>query len=359
MNIVIAILVFGVVVLVHELGHFFAARACGVLVEEFSIGMGPRLFTVTRGDTDYSLRLFPIGGSCQMLGEDTDNQHDQAFGSKPIWKRAIILSAGVFMNFLLAFLAFLAVTAGTPYPLRVPVVHSLMPGYPAEAAGIQPGDRITNINGHGIHIYSDYMLAIDGNLDKPIDIQIMRGDVKHNFVVTPTFDAEGERYLIGFVWDARHSLLAAHDGSGEILTRASVWETMEIAYYNVFFSIKSTAHGLGRLLTFQANPNEFAGPIAIVAMVGDIQTESLEAGGIPLAVLNMVSFMALLSANLGVFNLLPVPALDGGRLVFLGIEGIRRKPIAPEKEGVVHLIGFVLLMVLAVFIAYNDILKLL
>ena len=361
MNILIAILVFGIVVLVHEIGHFVAARACGVLVEEFSIGMGPRLLKFKRGETLYSLRLFPIGGSCQMLGEDEENHDERSFNSKKIWKRAVILSAGVLMNLLLAFLAFLVYTSANPF--NVPVVRYVIPNSPAAAAGMQAGDRITKMNGHAINIQADSFLAMDGNHGEPIEVQFMRDGEKYAMTMTPILvineKTEAKEYKIGVNWDARLGVFYRDAELEALASRATIGETVATAFHNVSFSLKATIQGLGKLITFKANPEELAGPIGIVSMVGDIQTEAVEEGGISLAVWSLINFMALLSANIGLFNLLPFPALDGGRLVFLVIEKIRRKPIPPEKEGMVHLAGLALLLVLAVFVAYNDILKLL
>ena len=356
----IAILVFGVVVLVHEIGHFVAARACGVLVEEFSIGMGPRLFKVKRGATLYSLRAFPIGGSCRMLGEDEENPDERAFGRKPVWKRAVILAAGVAMNLLLALVAFLIYTSAMP--MRVPYVRDVMPGYPAEAAGIQAGDRITRMNGHSIYIYADYVLAMDGHRGEPFEVEFVHEGEKRTVEIVPVLvageDGEADRYLMGITWDIRAAIFGEEPAPEDNVARATVGETVATAWYNVRYSLNVTLYGLGKLITLQANPEELAGPIGIVVMVNDIQTQAMDMGGMSLAFWNLVNFMALLSANLGLFNFLPVPALDGGRLVFLLIEKIRRKPVPPEKEGMIHFVGLVLLMVLAVFIAYNDIAKL-
>jgi len=361
LSILIAILVFSVVVIVHELGHFFAARASGVLVEEFAIGMGPKLFSVTRGETVYSLRAFPIGGSCRMLGEDADNQDERSFNSKSIPKRFAILGGGVVMNFLLAFLLYVAYTSANPF--NVPVVREVADNTPAQTAGLQVGDRIIRANGQKINIHEDYSLAVNDQAGDPIILEILRNGETRTLSVTPAINEAGTRYLIGITWGARLGLFY-HDKelAEDILSyypRAGVGETLATAYYNTIYAIRITFHGLAKLFTFQAKMDDFSGPIGIVVMVDDIQTQSVEVGGIWLAVWNMIRFAALLSANLGLFNLLPIPALDGARIVFLTIEGIRRKPVPPEKEGMVHFIGFVLLMILAVFIAYNDIVKLL
>ena len=360
MSIVIAILVFSLVIIVHEIGHFAAARASGVLVEEFAIGMGPRLFSFTRGETVYSLRAFPLGGSCRMLGEDADNRDARAFNSKSIPKRFAILAAGAAMNFVLAFVLYLAFTAG--HWFYVPVVHDVADNSPAQAAGLQAGDRIVRANKQSINIHADYSLAVSDQSGEPITLEILRNGEKRTLAITPQRNEAGTRYVIGITWRARLGLFYPESEMTDEIraeyARAGMGETIAVSFYNTLYATRLVFHGLANLFTGQASVNDFSGLIGIVVMVDDIQTQSVEVGGVSLAVWNMVQFAALLSANIGLFNLLPVPALDGARIVFLLIEGIRRKPVPPEREGMVHFIGFVLLMALAVFIAYNDIVKL-
>ena len=366
MSIVIAILVFSLVVVVHEIGHFVAARASGVLVEEFAIGMGPKLFSVTRGETVYSLRAFPLGGSCRMLGEDADNHDERSFNSKSIPKRFAILAAGAAMNFVLALVLYLVYMAMIPF-YNVPVVNTVAENSAAQEAGLQTGDEIIRVNGKKINIHDDYSLAVDDKSPDPIVMELLRNGEKYELTVTPRYNEAMSAYKIGISWDRHLGIFYQDEEMTEAelaqFTRANVGELLSTAYYKTGFAIRVTLHGLAKLVTFQASVNDFAGPIGIVVMVDDmvdeIQSTASPADGLFLVVLNTLGFAALLSANLGLFNLLPVPALDGARIVFLLIEGVRRKPVPAEKEGVVHFAGFVLLMILAVFIAYNDIVKLL
>jgi len=196
-------------------------------------------------------------------------------------------------------------------------------------------------------------------------VELKRDGVKHTLTITPRFDEAEQRYLMGFYWAQRINIFSSLDENVVGVPRATVWETVQTAYHNIFFSVRLTIHGLVQMVTFQADLNNMSGIVGVTALVGDLQTQSQaqaeasDSNGTIIFILSLVQLTALLSANLGVFNLLPVPALDGGRLVFLGIEGVRRKPVSPEREGMVHFAGFVLLIVLAVFVTYNDILKLL
>lgn len=363
--IIVAILVFGAIVLVHEFGHFTAARKCGIKVEEFAIGMGPKLLSYQPGETVYSIRLFPIGGSCRMLGEDasTDeyetynsSEASRAFNNKPVWQRIIVILAGAFMNFVLALAVALIITlAGNFFVL--PVVDSVVPGSAAEELGLIHGDRIIEANGTKINIVEDLSFVLDDTKGVPISITILRNGEKIQKMVTPRqqTDEEGNiSYVIGFIRQIKTSpFVPAREGA----QTASIMECFENAFYTNIFYVKTTFIGLTRLVTFKIGMDQMSGPIGVVTAIGGTYDRAIQVN-VKAAVLTMLNFMAFLSVNIGVFNLLPLPALDGGRFMFLAVEGIRRKPVKPETEGMVHFVGFALLMILAVFIAYNDIIKL-
>lgn len=340
------------VVLAHEFGHFVAARRCGIYVEEFAIGMGPKLLATRGGEkkTVYSLRLIPIGGFCKMLGEDGESHDERAFNSKKISRRTLVMVAGAAMNFLLAFVIFLALVLLAGYPL--PTVHSVIDGSPAAAAQLQNGDRITHINGARIRLYEDLLFALSYDGHQPMEVRLIRDNQSMTVTVTPFVDANGE-YKIGFYPDSRLGLLAE---STDGYSRVGLTDSIATAFNRIIFYIKSTAVGLVRLITRQSGLAGVAGPIGFFGVIDESYKTTI-AQSVLSTVLTMLNLCALLSANLGVMNLLPLPALDGGRLIFLALEAIRRKPVSAEREGTVHFVGFVLLMILAVFIAYQDIIK--
>ncbi len=349
MSIIVSIFIFSVIVIIHEFGHFIAAKKNNVMVEEFAIGMGPKIFSAKKGETIYSLRLFPIGGFCQMLGDDYTNSSERSFGNKSVLQKIIIVSAGAAMNFLLAFIIFILLVAfsGT----STPRVNKVFDGYPAKEIGILPGDYIRSVNGNKINIAQDLSFYISDSGDKEIELEIKRDGKLLNFLITPVKSEDG-RYILGFEKDIVSGLFSKIDGVRKI----NLVEIFLNAFFMILFYIKLTFIGLFRLLSFKLSISEMSGPIGIVKIIGDTYNLSIAAGFI-YALESIANFMAILSANIGIFNLLPIPALDGGRLFFLLIEAFRRKPINVEKEGFVHLVGFIILMIFAVIIAVSDIIK--
>ncbi|MCL2352063.1 MAG: site-2 protease family protein [Firmicutes bacterium] len=352
MSIVIAVIIFGIIVLIHEFGHFAAARKAGIMVEEFAIGMGPKLLKWRRGDTLYSLRLFPIGGFCKMLGEDGSSEDSRAFGNRTLPRRIGVISAGAFMNFLLAFALLFVIVVLNGY--AEPVVRRTVDGSAASEAGLKPGDRILRIGGSSVNIFEDVSFDLSTNKGVPVAVEILRGGERIAVTLTPRQDPADGMYKIGFYPDGKAGVFQKAEG----FASAGVWECVRNAFFTMIFLIKTTVIGIIRLFTFKLPLSQLSGPIGIVGVINDAYAETIKAGVYD-TVLTMVKLCALISANLGAFNLLPLPALDGGRLVFLFIEGIRRKPVPPEREGLVHLIGLAALMILAVFIAYSDIRKML
>jgi len=371
MSIVIAILIFGVLILVHELGHFWAARRCGIMVTEFAIGMGPKLFGIQRGETLYSIRALPLGGFCLMLGDDADpmvkdeeelpvDYSDRTLNSKPIYQRMFVMFAGSFMNFVLAFVLFTIIAAVSG--IQSTQLRHVSPNSPAEAAGLAVGDRIISLNGSRIFLWDDIMFEISFGYGRPIDIGFLREGVRHDVTVTPAWT--GERYLMGISPTPRVGLFTEPPAG---FYRASAGEVLTEGFTRIGFVIRTIIVSLTRLFT-SPGFDQVAGPIGIVNFIGDHYQATVTAAAeaevqtriVVLSLfLSMASLGGVISANLGLFNLLPLPALDGGRIVFLILEAIRRKPISPEREGMVHLAGFILLIILAVFIAYQDILNLL
>ena len=428
MKIVIAILIFGILVLIHELGHFIFARINGIEVLDFSIGMGPRLCGFKAFGTQFSIRLLPIGGACMMLGEDQDQNMDNehSFYAKNVWQRISVLFAGPGFNFILAFVFSLFIIGSVGFdPARV---TGITPGGPAAAAGMQEGDVITKINHSGITFgreVQSYFLFNEIS-EEPLDVTVKRNGEKIKLTLSPEMY---DKYMLGFTYNgietgsaeiievsAGYPMEAAGFAVGDIITKiadteitngaqlkayfeqnpltaepvimefvrngetmtvtvspkfsssgyslgfsynlfreeANAWETLKYSLTEVIYQIKDTARGLGRLFTGKIKSNEVGSVVAIVDIVGDTYEETKEEGA-KITILSLLNIAVWLSANLGVMNLLPIPALDGGKLLFCVIEIVRGKPIDREKEGMVHFIGMILLLLLMVFLIFNDV----
>ena len=349
MSIIIAILIFGIIVLIHEFGHFIVARWSKIDVLEFSIGMGPSIYTYHGKKTDYSIKLFPIGGSCRMAGEDSEEEGEPkegTFNSRPVWYRLAVIFAGPLFNFILAFLLalFIVSVAGVDKP----VISEVKENYPAYNAGIMPGDVIKSIDKKDIHLYRELMLYLYMNPGKTINLKVEREVNKtkeiKNVSITPLYDKENERYMIGIVSTDREKV-------------SNVFSIMAYSMYEIKYNIDSTLGGLLQLIRGKASTKQISGPVGIVATVGSSVNESMNYG-LMSVLLTVANMTMLLSSTLGIMNLLPIPALDGGRILFLLVEAILRKPLNRRIEAYVHFGGFVLLMILMVFILYNDIVNL-
>lgn len=358
MSIVLFVLILGVIVIAHEFGHFLLAKANGIHVVEFSVGMGPKICKFHKGDTDYVLRLLPIGGACMFEGQDglydKDNEDAKengqpveenkgAFNNARLGARIATVVAGPLFNFLLAFL-FSLIIVGSVGSDRA-VVQNLIEGYPAQEAGLQAGDTITRMNGDRVYLYREVSLVSVLNTDgSPVKVEYKRDGKTYSTTITPRFDEETGRYLVGFSGGTNYEI-------------GSPLNVIKNAALEVRYWIKYTFASLKMLFTGKAGVNQLLGPVGVAQMVNEVYEESA-AISVKAVVINLLNFAVLLSANLGVINLLPIPAMDGGRLVFLLIELVRRKPVPPEKEGMVHFIGMVLLLLLMVFVFYNDIMRL-
>jgi regulator of sigma E protease len=262
------------------------------------------------------------------------------------------MSAGAFMNFVLAFLVFLIIIFVQGF--TVPEVRDTIAGSPAEQGGLVAGDRITHVNGSRVRLYEDFIFELSSSGGQAMDLRVERDGQSRTLRITPMVDEYGN-YKLGFYPGARIGLFG---DLPEGFSRVGFFEGVGTAFGRITSTIKMTVVGIYRLITRQNAGIEMTGMIGIASQINDAYETSL-ADGVYYVVINMLSICAFISANLGIMNLLPLPALDGGRLVFLFYEGIRRKPVPPEKEGTVHFVGLILLLVLAVFIAYQDIVKLL
>lgn len=341
MGIILAILVFGTIVFIHELGHFLLAKVNKIRVDEFSIGMGPRLLSWQRGETRYSLKLLPLGGSCMMGEDDADDTSEGSFNSKSVWARMSVIVAGAVFNFILAFVFAVIIVGYAGYDK--PVISGVLEGYSAEAEGLQEGDRILKMNDKRIHLWREVSYYNMFHPGEKIELVYERDGEKHEVTIVPKQDEDGN-YLLGVLSPAKNE-------------KANVLTAMQYGVYEVKFWIDTTLQSLKMLVTGNASLNQLSGPVGIVDIV-DETYEQTKSYGFIVVLMQMLNIGILLSANLGVINLLPLPALDGGRLVFLIVEAIRGKRVPPEKEGTVHMIGMVLLLALMAFVMFNDIKRL-
>ena len=350
--IIIASILFGVLIAVHEFGHFITAKLLGVKVNEFSIGMGPRILHKIKGETEYSLRILPIGGFCAMEGEDEATDDPRSFECQAAWKKFIILVAGSFMNFvagvLLVFLLFSNAQA-----FNAPVITEFMDGAEhLQAAGMREGDRFYRIDGHRIYFMNDVNLFLSRAEDDVMDLEVIRDGVRiklEDFDFTakvPFTDEQGQTaYMRGFYY-----------GEPEKATPGLI---LKNTWYQSVDCVRLVWISLGDLISGVAGLRDLSGPIGIVDAVGDAgaSAETVSAG-----MYSVINFMSLIAINLAVMNLLPIPALDGGRIFFLIVGSLFKlltgKKLNPKYEGWVNAAGFVLLMGLMVVVAISDVLKL-
>lgn len=331
-TVILTLVIFMFIILIHEFGHFITAKLCNVRVNEFSIGMGPLLLRKKKGDTQYSLRLLPIGGYVSMEGEDADSEDDRALNKKPLWQRLIIVSAGAMLNLLLGFviIVILYSAQGTAPTINVESVQQGAPAYGV----LQPGDRIVKYNGNRTWYYKNLNFMMSDNDGSPVTLEIERGEERFPVELTPQYNEEYGRYMIGVSF------------ASENLNPLTI---LKYSFYEMFFVVKLVLYSLVMLVTGKVPLSQVSGPVGAGSMIG----EAARAG-----FLTLLNISAILSINIGVFNLIPFPALDGGRIFFMLVELVRRKPIPTEKEGMVHFVGLVLLMVLMIVVTWNDLYKL-
>lgn len=334
--IVVAILLLCLLIVVHELGHFIVGRMCGIGVVEFSVGFGPKLIGWRRKDTDYSIRAVPLGGYCKFVGEDEDDSAPNAMNNMPVWKRFLTVAAGPAMNVLFAYLAAVLMLCMF-YGTVAPSVDTIVEGMPAHEAQLQQGDIITHANGAEISYDTEGTNALREIIQESesVELTVQRGEETLSLTLVPdvvTDEATGETAKqIGITFAFRnYTLPTAIPGAGRLLKDMS---TMMLDFLrNLIF------HGEGA--------NDVAGPVGTVAMVSRYLAVDPS---------QLVYFAVVISLNLGIMNLIPFPGLDGSRLVFLAVEAVRRKPVPPDKEGMVHAIGLILLLGLSAVLLWHDI----
>ncbi len=332
LTIILAILVFCLLITAHEFGHFITAKMFGVTVHEFAIGMGPAIFKKQGRETLYSVRAIPIGGFCKMEGEDEQSENEGAFNNKNRLQKIIILAAGAFMNLVTGFLIFVIIMFQSQQ-IRISKVEDVMENYPAYGV-LQPGDEITKVNGVRVYTNSELGTEISRNGENEATLTVKRGSEIKNINLTPKKDEKGQ-LLVGIK-------TAAKD--------LNFGNRFFYAYRNTQSFAKLILVSVGDLVTGKVGLNNLSGPAGIVQEIGNAaQTSQQQQSAIP-----FLTFIAFITINLGVFNLLPIPALDGGRIFFVLVSAVIRRDIPPEKEGIVHFIGLILLFGLIIYATGND-----
>lgn len=346
--VLLAILLLGILIMVHEFGHFAVARLCGIAVKEFSLGFGPVIWQhkSKKSDTTFSIRPIPMGGYCMFYGDTDDDPNGSTkddprnYNKAPVWKRMLSVLAGPGMNFVLAFVVAIALMGVYGAVATTPVVQEVEAGMPAAEAGLQAGDIFVRVNQTEVEngTVQDVSNAIgaDGS-SAPVEITVLRDGQEQTFTVTPQYDNELERYRVGV------TIAQGYEKTPASSILPSAWSLCKQASVAIVES-------LGKLFTTGEGLNDAAGPVGVVSLVAQ-QTQQ---GGLEI----YLYLLVIISINLGLMNLIPIPGLDGSRLIFMLIEAIRRKPVNQKIEAGVHLCGYVLLFGIMIFFTFKDVLRL-
>ena len=335
MYVVLALVLLGVLIIAHEFGHFLAARLCGIEVVEFSMGMGPLLLKKrSRRGTQFSVRLLPIGGYCQFYGEDEERDDPRAFNRQKIWKRALTVASGPLMNFLIAIVVIALYMSLLGLESIVPRVAEIEE--PAMSAGLMVGDEIVTVNGQQVSDTGTIAQAISQSGGKTVELVVLRKGEFVELSIEPFLDEELGRYRVGMTFAVER-------------VRVPLLKSVPFACAYSVKSVRTILDALIGILSSGQGADQVTGPVGTVAGISDMTQE----GGIDV----YLQLLAMVSVNLGVMNLLPIPGLDGSRLLFLLVEAIRRKPVRRELEGAIHAAGLILLMGLMVVLTYKDIVQ--
>ncbi len=343
-TLIIFIIILGIIILVHEFGHFIFSKKFGVYVHEFAIGMGPKIFSRQKGETEYSIRAIPIGGFCSLAGEDGEETDDKGkkipkkrkLFAKPIWQRFLILFFGAGNNFILAYIFLFLVALIGGAPIMDPVISGVTENYPMAEAGIEQGDKILEVNGHKTKTIDDVQLYITLNkvgTDLDLKIENSEGQVK-DYTITPIKVKEDgqENYYYGVEFKQTQ--------------RRGFIEAIKYSYLKAGAIFRQMWVVLGNLFTGGLSVNNLSGPVGIYSVVGEARSYGI---------LTLLQLTALLSINVGFLNLIPFPAFDGGRIFLLLIEKLRGKPLKAETENLINTVGFILIMLLALYVTGHDI----
>ncbi|MBU3189251.1 RIP metalloprotease RseP [Clostridium bowmanii] len=326
---IMAILAFSLLIIIHELGHFTLAKLNGVKVHEFSLGMGPKIFGIKGKETEYLIKAFPIGGYVKMEGEDEGSNDPRAFNNKTPLQKLSIVSAGAIMNFVLALVLFAIVGASEGY--IVPIIGEVVPDGAAMKAGMQVGDKITKVNSVSIDKWDQFINEIYSSKGENVNIEIVRNSKVKTFSLKPIKNVKENRFMIGI---------------GGTQKKMNFGEVVSYGFNQTFDTTKQIFAFLGNLVHGQVSANDVGGPISIIR----VSTRVAQAG-----LTNLMMLTAMLSVQLGILNVIPFPALDGGWIFILLFEIISGKKLDDKKVGFVNYIGFMLLMALMVFVVLKDI----
>lgn len=340
LSILAALLLLSLLVTIHELGHYTAGRLLGFTIVEFSVGMGPVVIKKEHKGIRYALRALPIGGMCMFYGEDQDAKDTRCFNAQPVWKRLITVFAGPLMNFVFAIVVSVIMLsayggyATSPVGDIVPQIQSIdTASSPAGIAGLQKGDVITVVNGKKIEYFDDVVNSIQASKDDQVYMTVLRNGEERTFLLKDTYNEAKQANYIGIT-------------IGALREHYTFFRCVGMSFETIGTVFTQTMEFFGRLFQGQAQSTDAAGPVGITVMISQAVRSGFE---------TVLYLAILISISLGIMNLLPLPALDGGRMVFMVIEAVRGKPVPPEKEGMVHFIGMCLLLALVAFLTYNDI----
>ena len=335
MYVILALLLLGILIMAHEMGHYFAARACGIEVQEFAMGMGPLLAKwKSKMGTQFSVRLLPIGGFCQFYGEDEDVNDPRAFNNQAVWKRLVTVVSGPLMNFVVAFAVLVLYLSLIGVPTSVPRVG--MVEQHAANAGLAAGDMLLYVNETPAESIDAILSEIVGSNGEAVTLRVERDGEQLDIPITPFYDEEEARYRVGFTFAQERM-------------RVSLLESIPFSVVYNAESVRLIGKTLKDLVFKGEGVSDVTGPVGTVYVIQEVTAQ----GGLDI----YLELLALISVNLGVMNLLPIPGLDGSRLLFLLVEAVRRKPIKRELEGAIHGAGFILLMGLMVALTYKDIMQ--
>lgn len=337
-SVLVTLISFGIMVVLHEGGHFFAAKLFGVTVHEFSIGMGPLALGKKRGGTQYSVRWLPLGGYVKLEGEGEESSDPHAFSNISPVKRIIILASGAAMNVLLGFLCFVIILSCVGRA-ESNVVDRVSPGSPAEMCGIRPGDEIVRIDKTSVKMRSDIDLYMMG-AGESVCVTVKRDGEKYSFTLSP--EDSGGRKILGVI---------------PRVQSLNAWGVIKYSYYDTRYVVKAVFYSLKMLFTGEAGVRDLSGPVGIVKVVDETAAEAEEQGASKSALwLTLLNLFAMISVNLGVFNLLPFPALDGGSIIFAFAELVSRRRLNPNIIGYINFAGLVIILGLGVAVMGSDVL---